>query len=473
MTIGKKLTWSAAALLFAVAGATISSLYSLHSVKGELDSATGSIATKLALAGNLKAGANGMRTGQRGLLMYALQHDTRGLEATRKDYRARYDELMRLIGEVKPLLTTERGQQATETLESRARDHAGSFQQISDLCDAGKIDEATVLYREHGAPAGGAMEKAASELMALDMALMTQAASNGKHKATQAIWIAAAMGLLDLAAIAGLFAVQRDIVSRLRHVAAELSEGAQQVNDATGQLASASQALAQGASEQAASLEETSAASEEVSSITMQNTEKSKTAAQMMATVDGCVGEANRALDQMVLSMNGITSSSDSISKIIRVIDEIAFQTNILALNAAVEAARAGEAGMGFAVVADEVRNLAQRSAQAAKDTSSLIEDSIAKSHDGSSKLGQVTEVIRSITDSTGAIKTLVDEVLAGSEEQDKGIGQIAKALSQIEKVTQGAAAHAEETASASEEMSAQAATLRNVVGALEGMVGT
>jgi methyl-accepting chemotaxis protein/methyl-accepting chemotaxis protein-1 (serine sensor receptor) len=170
--------------------------------------------------------------------------------------------------------------------------------------------------------------------------------------------------------------------------------------------------------------------------------------------------------------MTEINASSDKISKIIKVIDEIAFQTNILALNAAVEAARAGEAGMGFAVVADEVRNLAQRCAQAAKDTAGLIEESIAKSNDGKTKLDQVATAVGSITDVANKVKTLVDEVKLGSEEQARGIEQVAKAITQMEKVTQTTAANAEESASASEELSAQSDTLRAIVARLNGMVG-
>jgi methyl-accepting chemotaxis protein/methyl-accepting chemotaxis protein-1 (serine sensor receptor) len=169
--------------------------------------------------------------------------------------------------------------------------------------------------------------------------------------------------------------------------------------------------------------------------------------------------------------MNGINSSSEKISKIIKVIDEIAFQTNILALNAAVEAARAGEAGMGFAVVADEVRNLAQRSAQAARDTAGLIEESIAKSNDGKTKLEQVAKAVRSITESSGKVKTLVDEVKLGSQEQARGIEQVAKAITQMERVTQATAASAEESASASEELTAQSEALREIVVELAGMV--
>src|SRR5207245_434495 len=182
--------------------------------------------------------------------------------------------------------------------------------------------------------------------------------------------------------------------------------------------------------------------------------------------------EANGHLEQMVVSMGEINASSDKISKIIKVIDEIAFQTNILALNAAVEAARAGEAGMGFAVVADEVRNLAQRCAQAAKDTSGLIEESISKSSDGKTKLELVATAVRSITDSAAKVKTLVDEVKLGSDEQARGIDQVSKAIVQMESVTQTTAASAEESASASEELSAQSDTLRSIAARLNGMVG-
>jgi methyl-accepting chemotaxis protein/methyl-accepting chemotaxis protein-1 (serine sensor receptor) len=154
------------------------------------------------------------------------------------------------------------------------------------------------------------------------------------------------------------------------------------------------------------------------------------------------------------------------------VIDGIAFQTNILALNAAVEAARAGEAGLGFAVVADEVRNLAQRCAQAAKDTADLIEDSVAKSNAGKVKVDQVAGAIRIVTEEAGKIKVLVDEISVGSQEQARGIEQIGSAITQMDQVTQRAAASAEEGASAAEELTAQSESLKTVVAQLNRMVG-
>jgi methyl-accepting chemotaxis protein/methyl-accepting chemotaxis protein-1 (serine sensor receptor) len=190
-----------------------------------------------------------------------------------------------------------------------------------------------------------------------------------------------------------------------------------------------------------------------------------------MQTVNDRVADANHSLAGMVISMSEIGASSEKISKIIHVIDEIAFQTNILALNAAVESARAGEAGSGFAVVADEVRNLAQRSTQAARDTAALIEESITRSREGSAKLTGVTASIEAITEVTKKVRVLVDEVEASSKEQAQGIEQIAKAVSQMEQVTQKTAASAEESASASEELNAQSETLMDVVGHLESMV--
>ena len=276
---------------------------------------------------------------------------------------------------------------------------------------------------------------------------------------------------LSIAIGVGVYFMISKISGKLLAIVHSVSEGSAQVTNAVGQISSSSQSLAQGASEQAASLEETSAASEQISCMTHKNADNSRTVADEMDAVDRGIKDSNAALGEMVVSMNEIKESGGKIAKIIRVIDEIAFQTNILALNAAVEAARAGVAGAGFAVVADEVRSLAQRSAQAAKDTALLIEESIAKSNAGGVKLEQVAVVIRRITDSAAKVKILVDEVNLGSREQARGIEQVLKAIQQMEQVTQGSAANSEENAAASEELAAQAESMNDIARQLRAVV--
>jgi methyl-accepting chemotaxis protein/methyl-accepting chemotaxis protein-1 (serine sensor receptor) len=262
--------------------------------------------------------------------------------------------------------------------------------------------------------------------------------------------VAAAVAVLTVVTVRR---INRDLGSGL----AEISTGAKQVVAASTQVSSSAQSLSEGATEQAASLEETSASMEEMASMTRRNAENSQDAAAQMAETERLVSGANRALGELVTSMTQIRESSGQVTKIIKTIDEIAFQTNILALNAAVEAARAGEAGMGFAVVADEVRNLAQRSAQAAKDTAALIEASASNATAGGEKVDAVVTAMTAITTSSGRVRGLVEEVSLASRQQSQGIDQVTQAITQMEKVTQTTAATAEESAAASEDLNAQA----------------
>jgi methyl-accepting chemotaxis protein/methyl-accepting chemotaxis protein-1 (serine sensor receptor) len=211
---------------------------------------------------------------------------------------------------------------------------------------------------------------------------------------------------------------------------------------------------------------------EEMASMTRMNAEHSRETAALMAEVELSVQASNEALRHMVLSMAGIGESSEKVARIIKTIDEIAFQTNILALNAAVEAARAGSAGLGFSVVAEEVRNLAQRSAQAARDTAALIEDSIAKSREGGQRVDEVATSIAAITKSANGVKKLVDAISEASRQQSQGIEQVSQAITRMERVTQTTAATAEQSAAASEQLNAEAETSMSVMGKVEAFVG-
>ena len=265
--------------------------------------------------------------------------------------------------------------------------------------------------------------------------------------------------------------VIRGITKPISRIVNDLNQGSDQVASASDQLSSASQQLAEGSSEQASALEETSATLNESTSMIQQTTENTNQASILAKKTKESAATGNSQMQEMMNSMQEIKKSSDEISKIIKVIDDIAFQTNILSLNAAVEAARAGEAGAGFAVVAEEVRNLAQRSAQAAKDTASIIEKNIQLSQTGVSVAEKVGTALVEINEHATKVNSLIDEINAASNEQAQGINQINVAVGQMEEVTQGNAANAEESASASEELSAQAESMREIVGQLNKLV--
>ena len=266
--------------------------------------------------------------------------------------------------------------------------------------------------------------------------------------------------------------IGRGIVSALKRIIHDLTEGSEQVASASGQVSSASQSLAEGATEQAAGLEETSSSLEEMSAMTKQNADNAQQANTLATEAKKGADEGTEAMARMSTAIKDIQKSSDETAKIIKVIDEIAFQTNLLALNAAVEAARAGEAGKGFAVVAEEVRNLAMRSAEAAKNTTAMIDESVKNSKNGVDIAGEVGKKLEEIVSGVGKTSNLVSEISAASSEQAKGIDEVNTAMSRMDKVTQQNAANAEESASASEELSAQAEQMNEVVGELSAMVG-
>jgi methyl-accepting chemotaxis protein len=230
--------------------------------------------------------------------------------------------------------------------------------------------------------------------------------------------------------------------------------------------------LAEGSNEQASSLEEVSASLEEMSSMTKQNADTSNQAAVLASEARAAAGDGDASVRRMADAINKIKQSSDNTAKIVRSINDIAFQTNLLALNAAVEAARAGQAGKGFAVVAEEVRNLAMRSADAAKDTADMIDDSARNAGDGVKITEEVAGSLSQIVNRTVKVGDLIAEIAAASKEQAQGIEQVNAAVAQMNDVTQRNASNAEASAGSAEELSGQAAELAVLVGGFKLSAG-
>jgi methyl-accepting chemotaxis protein len=301
---------------------------------------------------------------------------------------------------------------------------------------------------------------------------MTQRSSDASTVLKSATFITTSgVGVAALIGLALAFFITRSIVNPIQVVIDGLNQSSAAVAAASTQVSGASQEMARGASEQASSLEETSASLEEMASMTRQNADNALQANTMAAEASSGAESGVGAMQRMSQAIQGIKKSSDDTAKILKTIDEIAFQTNLLALNAAVEAARAGDAGKGFAVVAEEVRNLAQRSAEAAKNTAALIEESQKNADNGVRVTQEVGDTLKKIAESVKKLQQLNGEVSAASTEQSKGIDQVNTAVSEMDKVTQSNAASSEESASASEELSAQATEMSDMVATLATIV--
>lgn len=305
------------------------------------------------------------------------------------------------------------------------------------------------------------------------MEKITESADKQMDQTISDMRIMIAVSLLwTVVAVCILWFIALGIAKPVRMIIVKLSEIAEQVATASDQVSCASQQVSEGTSDQAASIEETSSSLEQMSSMIKLNADNAGHADELTRESSHVAEQASKSMAKLTLSMERISKASKETSKIIKTIDEIAFQTNLLSLNAAVEAARAGEAGAGFAVVADEVRNLAIRSAEAAKNTADLIEGTVQRINDGTDLVTKTDEVFTKVAQITQKVKDLIGEIAAACQEQAQGIDQVNKAAYQMDQVTQQNAANAEESASASEELSAQAEQMKDLVRKMAAFVG-
>ncbi|HEY3862065.1 MAG TPA: methyl-accepting chemotaxis protein [Verrucomicrobiae bacterium] len=365
------------------------------------------------------------------------------------------------------------GRQAYQKVALARDGYSALYEEALADSRAGRADAALAKITDSLQPAFSAYLKSLDDLFEANAQYGRLASARMQSATRMARWTVTGLALFAVL-MGGLLSWATTVgLNRLLYrVAEEIDQASEQISLASGQVSTSGQTLAQGASEQAASLEETSASLEEIASMTRRNAEHADNAKKLAAQTRFAADTGFNDMRDMSQAMDAIKSSSDNIGKIIKTIDEIAFQTNILALNAAVEAARAGEAGMGFAVVADEVRNLAQRSAQAARETADKIQDSITRSQHGVEISAKVAAGLREIVEKARTVDELLGQIAAASVEQSQGITQVNSAVNQLDQVTQTNAGSAEENAGAAENLNTQAGALQSAVSSLAALVG-
>jgi len=472
MSLSRKLLTGFGAMSALTLVVGVGAILSIRSLNGDLARAVDVTARNQYLAGVVDAAASELTSLERGNVLSTILGDKTQAEAYKQQFRDPASRLQKALADLRRSGETQEAQSLFQTLGRQAAQVLQAHEELQSAMAAQQMDAALSIFAQEVQPRLAEIGRGAAALVDQQNRALAAASVASAAKSARVRNLVIGLLLLSLAVGGVVLWIVRQANSALALLSAGLAENAGQVASAASQVSSAAQSLAQGASQQAASLQETSASTEEIASIARQNADRALQVAGLMQQSERGAGEVDHTLDRMIEKMKEIDASSNKIARIIKVIDEIAFQTNILALNAAVEAARAGEAGLGFAVVADEVRNLAQRCAQAAKDTAGLIEESIDTSRDGNARLDQMAGAVRAMTENSTRVKSLVDEVSQGSQEQARGMEQISRAVQQIQQVTQKTAAGAEQSASAGAELDGHAASLRALVADMREMVG-
>ena len=401
------------------------------------------------------------------------EHEGPGKEAHERAIVEKDKQINEQLKKYEPLIVDQDDRRMFEEVRAAYQAIVATDARIVALKGEGKLEEANKLFDETQVANFARMDKATSTHIEFNIKLSDKAGDAGKALISSGTWILQlAMGISLALALAIGFFIIRSTNKALRAITIALENGAVQTAAAAGDVSSASQGLSSGATEQAAAIEETSASLEEISSMIRATAENAQKAKQLASEARNFADSGTRTMTEMNDAMAAIDSSSAEVAKIVKNIDEIAFQTNILALNAAVEAARAGEAGAGFAVVADEVRSLAQRSAAAARETAEKIDTAIANSRRGAECTSEVGRSLLSITEKVTATDTLVGDIASAAREQAQGITQISVAINQMDSISQTNSATAEQCASSAEQLSAQAEDFKGLVKRLGSLVG-
>jgi methyl-accepting chemotaxis protein/methyl-accepting chemotaxis protein-1 (serine sensor receptor) len=473
MGIAKKLGLCLSTVLLLCLSTGLVGWFAVRSVCDRLDVSLHETTRRIELASDLRADVFTFRLQERGILLFSFIKATQQVDSCREAFDKAMASAFERIDQIQRLATSPQERSVLDDLRAAVNDYKKHQLEVRQLLAAGQVEEATRWDKTYLVPAGTHIIAAIAEMTRIDHDANTLADAQADALRSQSQrWIACCL----LAGIPLAFFVLRVVArttDQLRQTAAALEAATAKLDLESHQMAAGSQSLAEGASRQAASIQETSASSAEVGSRARQGAVEIKKANDLVRQAQANFSSADQSLREMLDAMTGIANASGKVSKVIKTIDEIAFQTNILALNAAVEAARAGETGAGFAVVADEVRNLAQRSAVAAHETASLIAESIASSAGGREKAERVTETIQAISLHVQKASECMDQAAAESGEQANGMEQIGRTISRIERITQDTAATASQTAEASVRIGDHSSELKQMVVHLARMVGS
>lgn len=436
-------------------------LFKMSEIKSSLNVIVDSTATRVSLAKEIRALFYVQMLNERN---YVLEDSTENKKKIDDLMSRRNDEIHKRMEQYSDL-ATEEGRRNLQEFKDTYKAWWVISAQVRDLSFKHSDKEAYALASKEGSPLKKKAEDIIISITERNEKWMTQAVHDTDEQYKQARLIMICASLLSILIGISIGAVVLRRLSRMiNRVIENLNDNASQVSQAAQQIASASVELSEATTEQASSLEETVATLEELTSMVKVNADNTSQAALLSQEANHTATRGQHSMSGLLKSMTEVSADSKRIEEIISVIDSIAFQTNLLALNAAVEAARAGEQGKGFAVVAEAVRNLAQKSAEAAKDINSLIKSSVEKIERSNNQAIESGEVLKQILNAIQKIQDLNKEIASASEEQSNGLSQISKAMNQLDQTTQVNAASSEEAAASAEELSAQADTLTRVV---------
>jgi methyl-accepting chemotaxis protein len=472
MTFGKKIGMALGASFALAAMLGGSAFWHLSQLRSAVDESVRVSAHRAQIVDDIRMSILSMRFGERGILLFSEIKGQAKVEASKQLFAKSAATVRDRVQELRSMLADDHARAVVDETAQAVGDYVRVQAQVPGLIAEGKLDEALQIDMEQLVGFGSHATSASEELVKIQARMNQELVDRSEGVLAQAKIASIVLLLLYLCAAGLAVSVSLRGTRVLQSIATHLLGSARRIESAATQVTALSQGLSQGASGQVAAVEETSTSAEQAAAMAKQNTASAAEADRLVTEAQKLGADTQTALAGMAQSMERIGNSTTSIARVIKVIDEIAFQTNILALNAAVEAARAGEAGAGFAVVADEVRSLAQRSAQAAKETGGIIQDSIDSAQDGMTRIEGVKHTIDKNQAIRVEIKQQTDQITAASYEQARGIDQIARAVRDISRLAENTAAQAEQGASASEQLTQEVGALGNIAEQLDQMVG-